>query len=74
MKGQTVDNSHFDGIIDFVWNYVKSETPAELRHNRQRLLDSVFEAEKMYLHEHCISCAVDLGAKFLGVDLFTQFP
>ena len=54
MKGQTVDNSHFDGIIDFVWNYVKSETPAELRHNRQRLLDSVFEAEKMYLHEHCI--------------------
>ena len=55
MKGQTVDNDHLDGIIDFVWDYVKSETTAELRHNCQRLLDSVFDTEKTYLQEHCIS-------------------
>ena len=49
MKGQIVDNSHFDGIIDFVWDYVKSETLAELRHNYQHLLEFVFDTEKTYL-------------------------
>ena len=54
MKGRQVDNGYIAGIIDFIWDYVKSETARALQYNRQRLLDSLLAPEKAYLQEYYI--------------------
>ena len=54
MKGRQVDNSYIADIIDFIWDYVKSETAGALQYNRQRLLDSLLAPEKAYLQEYYI--------------------